>query len=57
MRKFASGIAVTVALSALPLVVVRAQTKDETQTIKVESATSEAASIDKICGFIGRILG
>src|SRR6202047_3306123 len=46
MRKCASGIAVTVALSALPLVVVRAQTKDETQTIKVESATSEAAKIE-----------
>ena len=46
MRKFASGIAVTVALSALPLVVVCAQTKDETQTIKVESATSEAAKIE-----------
>jgi len=46
MRKFASGIAVTVALSALPFMVVCAQTKDETQTIKVESATSEAAKIE-----------
>src|ERR1700674_1334674 len=46
MRKFASGIAVTVALSALPLVVVCAQTKDETQTIKVESPRTEAAKIE-----------
>jgi carboxypeptidase C (cathepsin A) len=46
MRKFASGIAVTAALSALPLAVVCAQTKDETQTIKVESATSQAAKIE-----------
>ena len=46
MRKLVSGTAVTVALCALPLVVVCAQTKDETQTIKVESATSEAAKIE-----------
>src|ERR1700731_2304967 len=46
MRKFASGITLTAALSALPVVAVCAQTKDETQTIKVESATSEAAKIE-----------
>jgi len=46
MRKLASGFAVTVALSALPVVVVCAQTKDETQTIKVESARTEAAKIE-----------
>jgi carboxypeptidase C (cathepsin A) len=46
MRKFASGIAVTVGLCALPVGVVCAQTKDETQTIKVESATTEAAKIE-----------
>jgi len=46
MRKLASGIAVTMTLSVLPFMVVCAQTKDETQTIKVESATSEAAKIE-----------
>src|ERR1700738_409342 len=46
MRKFASGMAVTVGLCALPVGVVCAQTKDETHTIKVESATSEAAKIE-----------
>src|ERR1700674_499111 len=46
MRKFASGIAVTVGLCALPVGVVCAQTKEETQTIKVESATTEAAKIE-----------
>jgi carboxypeptidase C (cathepsin A) len=46
MRKFASGFAVTAALYALPVVVVCAQTKDETQTIKVESARTEAAKIE-----------
>jgi carboxypeptidase C (cathepsin A) len=46
MRRFVSGFAVTAALSALPVVVVCAQTKDETQTIKVESATTEAAKIE-----------
>jgi carboxypeptidase C (cathepsin A) len=46
MRKFASGIAVTVGLCALPVAVVCAQTKDDTQTIKVESATTEAAKIE-----------
>ncbi len=46
MRKLVSGTAVTVGLCALPLVVVCAQTKDETQTIKVESAKSEAAKIE-----------
>src|ERR1700676_2166136 len=46
MRTLVSGTAVTVALCALPLVVVCAQTKDETQTIKVESATNEAAKIE-----------
>src|SRR6202030_687583 len=43
MRRFASGFAVTAALTALPLMVVCAQTKDETQTIKVESARTEVA--------------
>ncbi|MDQ1406254.1 MAG: hypothetical protein QOG55_1883, partial [Acidobacteriaceae bacterium] len=43
MQTFASRFVVTAALSALPLMVVCAQTKDETQTIKVESARSEAA--------------
>ena len=47
MRRFASGFAVTAALSALPLMVVCAQTKDETQTIKVESAKTEAAKIEQ----------
>src|ERR1700693_2492162 len=47
MRKFASGFAVTAALAALPVVVVCAQTKEETQTIKVESARSEAAKIEQ----------
>jgi carboxypeptidase C (cathepsin A) len=47
MRRFASGFAVTFVLSALPLLVVCAQTKDETQTIKVESARSEAAKIEQ----------
>src|SRR6202166_3007230 len=47
MRKFASWFAVTAALSALPLMVVCAQTKDETQTIKVESARTEAAKIEQ----------
>ena len=46
MRRFASGIAVTVGLCALPVGVVCAQTKEETQTIKVESATTEAAKIE-----------
>ena len=46
MRKFASGIAVTAGLFVLPVVVVCAQTKDETQTIKVESARTEAAKIE-----------
>jgi carboxypeptidase C (cathepsin A) len=46
MREFASAIAVTAALLALPVVVVCAQTKDETQTIKVESARTEAAKIE-----------
>src|ERR1700736_686083 len=46
MRKIASGIAVTAALSAMPLTVVCAQVKDETQTIKVESAKSETAKIE-----------
>lgn len=46
MRKFASGFAVTAPLFALPFMVVCAQTKDETQTIKVESATSQAAKIE-----------
>src|ERR1700730_3353151 len=46
MRRFASLIAVTVGLCALPVGVVCAQTKDETQTIKVESATTEAAKTE-----------
>jgi carboxypeptidase C (cathepsin A) len=46
MQKFASGIAVTVGICVLPLMVVCAQTKDETQTIKVESAKSETAKIE-----------
>src|ERR1700693_2598723 len=46
MRKFASGIAVTVGICVLPLMVVCAQTKDETQTIKVESAKSETTKIE-----------
>jgi hypothetical protein len=46
MRKLASRLAVTAALSSLGLAVVCAQTKDETHTIKVESATTtEAAKI------------
>src|ERR1700719_2775236 len=47
MRRFALGLAVTAALSGLPLMVVCAQTKDETQTIKVESARSEAGKIEQ----------
>src|ERR1700732_1078723 len=47
MRRFASGFVVTVVLSALPLVVLCAQTKDETQTIKVESAKTDAAKIEQ----------
>jgi carboxypeptidase C (cathepsin A) len=46
MQKFASGIAVTVGICVLPLMVVCAQTKDETQTIKVESAKSETTKIE-----------
>jgi carboxypeptidase C (cathepsin A) len=46
MRKFTSGIAVTVGICVLPLMVVCAQTKDETQTIKVESAKSETTKIE-----------
>src|SRR6202048_5193074 len=46
MRKLASGIAVTVGLCVLPVGVVCAQTKDETQTIKVKSPTDEAAKIE-----------
>src|ERR1700730_16101270 len=46
MRKLASRLVVTTALSSLGLAVVCAQTKDETHTIKVESATTEAAKIE-----------
>src|ERR1700722_2576619 len=46
MRKLASRLVVTTALSSLGLAVVCAQTKDETHTLKVESATTEAAKIE-----------
>src|ERR1700692_5135857 len=46
MQTFASRFAVTARLAALQIVVVCAQTKDETQTIKVESARTEAAKIE-----------
>ena len=46
MRKLASGVAVTVGLCTLPVMVICAQGKDETQTIKVESAKSETAKIE-----------
>jgi carboxypeptidase C (cathepsin A) len=46
MRKSGSRFAVTVALGALAIAGVCAQTKDETQTIKVESAKSETAKIE-----------
>src|SRR3984957_11416863 len=47
MRKLASRLVVTTALSSLGLAVVCAQTKDETHTLKVESATTEAAKIEQ----------
>lgn len=46
MRTIASVIAVNAVIAVLPLGLVRAQTKDETQTIKVESATKEAGKIE-----------
>jgi carboxypeptidase C (cathepsin A) len=48
MRRFNLLItAVTCAVTAIPLASVHAQSKDETQTIKVESAKTEAAKIQR----------